>query len=443
MIGEGLTIAFAQGRRTARVNSTCPHSVHEITHIQFSTNASRCIKLSARAQRLSSLFDYLGGERYVAGNDEIARFDAFDDFIVCDIETRTDLKHFDQRRLRQAERLVGNQDQFDRRSLSRTKQDVPDDDGTGIGVYPDFHWQILLRMNRPFAYRASPVKVKQLIETSGPYAVPPGVSPPLPTTPNAIAQESGTGQSMKNMNPLERATAQATKIYRLRYPEASAAFLAGSFTRNEATESSDLDLVILFDHVKTAHRESWRFENWPVEAFIHDLETLRYFLTDYEKKDAVPSLACMVHEGIELTPGTECARAAKDLAQTLLSQGPEAWTADDIRSSRYSLTDAIEDLRDPRSEAEMMGTATVLYQLVANHYLRRHGHWSARGKSISRQLHRVAPEFAVPFESAFRKLLIHAESQDVTQLVEQLLEPDGGFLFDGYRVEAPEHWRTP
>ena len=68
-----------------------------------------------------------------------------------------------------------------------------------------------------------------------------------------------------------------TEILAEKYPEARVVFLAGSVVRGEDTETSDLDLVVIFDRLPQAYRESFIFGGWPVEAFIHDPETLRYF----------------------------------------------------------------------------------------------------------------------------------------------------------------------
>ena len=70
----------------------------------------------------------------------------------------------------------------------------------------------------------------------------------------------------------------AGEIRNQMFPSASAFLLAGSVVRGEATASSDLDLVVIFQRVERAKRQSFAFANWPVEAFIHDVQTLEYFL---------------------------------------------------------------------------------------------------------------------------------------------------------------------
>jgi predicted nucleotidyltransferase len=63
------------------------------------------------------------------------------------------------------------------------------------------------------------------------------------------------------------------EIFDLRYRDASVIFLAGSIVRGESTPFSDLDLVVIFDKLPAAYRESFYFQGFPIEAFVHDPET--------------------------------------------------------------------------------------------------------------------------------------------------------------------------
>jgi hypothetical protein len=94
----------------------------------------------------------------------------------------------------------------------------------------------------------------------------------------------------------------AHRVFQERYPEAQVLFLAGAVVRGESTAYSDLDPVIIYDRLKCAYRESFLFEACPVEAFVHDPETLAYFLDSICLAEGVPSLANMVAEGFAI-PG--------------------------------------------------------------------------------------------------------------------------------------------
>jgi len=92
----------------------------------------------------------------------------------------------------------------------------------------------------------------------------------------------------------------AYSICEQRYSEAKALFAAGSFIRGEETAFSDLDLVVVYESLPNAYRESFRFDGIPVEAFVHDPQTLNYFFLEVDRPSGVPALPQMVQEGVEI-----------------------------------------------------------------------------------------------------------------------------------------------
>lgn len=226
-----------------------------------------------------------------------------------------------------------------------------------------------------------------------------------------------------------------------RYPQTAAAYASGSYIRGEATPYSDIDLVVVYASLPNAYRESFTFNNFPVEAFVHDPETLRYFILEVDRPSGTPMLAQMIVEGIEIPGPNALSRSLKEFAAADIAAGPPPLSPDDRRGYRYAITDLIDDLRQPRSEAELMATGTRLYGSLANYYLRMNDFWSAAGKSIPRVLRRANEELSARFISSFQALFQKGEIGSVLTLAAEILEPDGGFLFDGYRLDAPPGWR--
>lgn len=233
----------------------------------------------------------------------------------------------------------------------------------------------------------------------------------------------------------------ATEIVAVKYPDARIVFLAGSVMRGEGTETSDLDLVVILEHVPQAYRESFNFGEWPVEAFVHDPETLRYFFQEVDRLSGVPSLPAMVLEGLVLPQPNALSAELKHLAKSVVNAGPPAWHQTELQNSRYAITDLVEDMRAPRSRNELMACATLLYPLLANHHLRSKGLWSARGKSIPRRLSEISADFEIAFSEAFRSVFEQGNTEKLVQLCEEVLTPHGGWLFDGYTILAPASWR--
>ncbi|OGT72321.1 MAG: hypothetical protein A3H44_10515 [Gammaproteobacteria bacterium RIFCSPLOWO2_02_FULL_57_10] len=212
--------------------------------------------------------------------------------------------------------------------------------------------------------------------------------------------------------------------------------------RGEGTKTSDLDIVIVHEALPNAYRDSYYYGGWPIEAFVHDPQTLEYFFQKVDAPSGVPSLAAMVSEGIELPLVTALSQRLKDIANGFLQAGPARWSAKEIDSSRYIISDLIEDLREPRSQSEMYAIAIQLYNTIANHFFRSKGLWSAKGKTIPRQLRRIDETFAGKFESAFESVFARGKVGDLIALADDLLSVHGGFLFEGHRLEAPQEWKV-
>jgi predicted nucleotidyltransferase len=226
-----------------------------------------------------------------------------------------------------------------------------------------------------------------------------------------------------------------------RYPDATMVFLAGSFVRGEETAHSDLDLVVIYPNIPCAYRESFRFQRYPVEAFIHDPETLNYFFLEVDRPLGVPALPQMVVEGLEIPGSTEASRALKELAASVIAMGPPSLSQQDRDRLRYGISDLVDDLRDPRSREELIGTGSQLFEALADYHLRTHGCWSAKGKSIPRALKRTDADLCVRYGRSFEDLFSRGDARQVIALAEELLGPHGGLLFDGYKSDAPREWR--
>ena len=239
----------------------------------------------------------------------------------------------------------------------------------------------------------------------------------------------------------DRAIAAAEQIRATRFVDAAAVFAAGSLIRGEGTTSSDLDLVVIFAALPTAYRESFRFGALPVEAFVHDPETLEYFFAEVDRPSGIPALPQMVLEGVEITRPSDLSKALKHRALELLTAGPPPLDVETEMSWRYSVTDLLDDLRGARLGAERVAIGAVLHGELANLYLRHHRKWTGRGKGLHRALRIADPVLCERYSGAFASLFTKGDIQPVVDVAEGMLNKCGGLLFDGYRREAPAAWR--
>ena len=226
-----------------------------------------------------------------------------------------------------------------------------------------------------------------------------------------------------------------------RYPKSSVIFLAGSLVRGEGTPFSDLDLAVIFEDLPAAYRDSYYFSGFPVEAFVHTPETLNYFLHEVDRPSGVPSLARMIVEGVETPQANQLSRCLKEMAASLLALGPPALDEATIDKWRYNITNLIEDIRQPRSQTELIATGAELYEKLADYYFRVNNIWSARGKSIPRTLKQTDEDLCQLYCDAFAELFAHGQTEKAIALTEAILQPKGGFHFEGYRLEASPECR--
>jgi hypothetical protein len=232
----------------------------------------------------------------------------------------------------------------------------------------------------------------------------------------------------------------AEAVLRARYPEADAGFVAGSIIRGEATALSDIDLVVLFEHMPAARREAFTFEGERIDVFLHDGETLAWVL-DADVEAGKPAHLTMVAEGRIIGPRPAAARAWGQRAAALLRAGPPPLDAETAARFRMLITDRIDDLRDPRGRAVMVAIGAWLHPVLADFILRARGEWAATAKWIPPRLRAVDPALEAAFSEAFEALFARDDPAPLIAFAEQALAPFGGFLFDGYESRSPESAR--
>jgi hypothetical protein len=234
----------------------------------------------------------------------------------------------------------------------------------------------------------------------------------------------------------------AATILRERYDGADSVLLAGSVTRGEETATSDLDLVVLYPALDRSFRESFRYAQWPVEAFVHDRETIEYYFIEKDRASGVGSMMWMVHDGIPVPGPTPLNRRIKTRAKALIEAGPPGWTAAEIDYSRYTITGLLDDLAEPRNTGECRAIVASLYHLVGNHALRTRGLWGATSKTIPRRLSKADAALALRYDDAFAEAF-RGHAGPLVVLIDDVLASSGGRLFEGYCAYSDADSRRP
>lgn len=227
-----------------------------------------------------------------------------------------------------------------------------------------------------------------------------------------------------------------------KYSNANAVFWAGSVaTGSGYTNRSDLDIVVVFEKIENAYREAFSYEGWKIDAFIHDIETLRYFFEEIDGKSGIPALPQMVLTGILITSPSPLSEEIKTLASKIIEAGPPIWSNEQLDRSRFFITDLLDDIVCPRNRATQIASAARLYELLAEFYFRAQNKWRASGKTILQYLKKHDYDFASQYRDAFEDVFKYGHTQKLNELILKILEPYGGLLWEGYRADAPKDWR--
>jgi len=232
------------------------------------------------------------------------------------------------------------------------------------------------------------------------------------------------------------------KLIKERYVESKAVFWAGSVAANQGTDSSDLDLVIVFESLPNAYRESFIYDGWPIDAFIHDLDTLQYFCNKLEANDGRPALINMIFNGREILESNWFLEEVKQIAKNAGDSGPDEWSQDQIDKERFLITDILDDIKSPKNKEEQIISAVHLFEPLLQFYFRAQKKWTASGKSLMRLFKQENPELVEEWTTAFEILIQTGDASGIENAVTKILTPHGGFFWDGFRSDAPTEWKA-
>lgn len=194
------------------------------------------------------------------------------------------------------------------------------------------------------------------------------------------------------MDPL----ALAERFIDARYPDASVAIVAGSTARGERTATSDIDLLLIGQHLfpseaQISEASTHQFEGEIFEVFAY---TPAGF-TEWAERGIRQHRPVTVHMLVEGTPirddGTLA--ALRQRWRQVLDAGP-ALSAHESAFRRYVITDLLDDLRDATDPLERRVVASALFERTAELILLGEHRWVATGKWLPRRLRALDSERA-------------------------------------------------
>lgn len=211
------------------------------------------------------------------------------------------------------------------------------------------------------------------------------------------------------------------------FPRVRWAVVAGSVLTEARTPGSDLDLVVVLDEdPQVPYRRSLRWRAWPVELFVHNGQTLRYY-RETELGQRKPSLHRMLALGVTVAGDPVEAATVRQECARVLAAGPAALTPAELDRARYGLTDLLDDLTHGPDAGERTVLTTTLWLGTAELALSLARHWTGGGKWLLRELRDLDPGLAGRWVAA------HGDPAAVAALAREVLDRAGGPLFDGFR----------
>ncbi|TBL78610.1 nucleotidyltransferase domain-containing protein [Paenibacillus thalictri] len=222
----------------------------------------------------------------------------------------------------------------------------------------------------------------------------------------------------------------ARGIINRHFPGCTVAILSGSALRH-VTPTSDLDLVVFDASCGDVFRKSFTDGGWPVEVFLLQQESYRFYL-DEAAYSGVPSLLRMCAEGVVIKDDGSAAAFIQEARECLL-EGPPEWEDNDSRRCRYQLSELLDDFIGGENGAEHMFTISRIVLLLSEFVLRSNRCWiGGDGKWMSRALEDFDPDLADGLLRAVGLFYSRSDKEPLIQLCEEQLAAYGGRLFEGY-----------
>lgn len=226
-------------------------------------------------------------------------------------------------------------------------------------------------------------------------------------------------------------------LFKTRYAGSNCIFFCGSAARDEMTEHSDVDIIVLFNKLPHAHRETFRAKGWLLDAQVHDPETLNYLMvSDARLGSAI--VAKMITESILIPIATAESNLLTAIASRIVLSGPPQ---QDFSGVRWMVANIISDLKQSKDDHETLAIGVELYKILTTFFFRSRNQWPASKKMTPRLLESIDPAVNERFHLVFSRLFSQGDADPVIKLAEELLQVVGGPISEGFKMNYATHAR--
>ena len=229
------------------------------------------------------------------------------------------------------------------------------------------------------------------------------------------------------------------KLIAERYSDVRAIFWSGSASKGQATEGSDLDLLLIFDYVPNACKENFYYDGWPIDVSIHDLDTLRYRMYVGEPARGMQFISSSILDALEILPANPIGEEAKRMAEDAFNRGPEKPSRYDIDIDIERITDYMHDIKFSNNRPEQILVLLYLLESLINFYFRAQGKWSYCCKALMQKFQADTPFLANEVHEACEYFFRTGGTSGIEDVVNKIVSPYGRKFRSFRRDCPPEH----
>ena len=217
------------------------------------------------------------------------------------------------------------------------------------------------------------------------------------------------------------------------FPQCYLSILAGSTVRGESTTTSDLDIVIIDVNLTNCYRESFYEFGWPIEAFVHNKESLIKWI----EKDILrrkPSMPNMICEGVLITGNNEYLNELKAFSSNIINEGPKPYSIEEDLTERYFITDLLDDFIGSQNHIDDIFILNELLDKIINYQLVKSNNWIVHNKRLQTSLIKLNQEIVNKYISGINEFYLNQNKDEILKLIELVLLENSGRVFEGYSI---------
>jgi predicted nucleotidyltransferase len=228
------------------------------------------------------------------------------------------------------------------------------------------------------------------------------------------------------------------------YQGYSFSFFYGSRVKNDFSENSDFDLIVLFEEPIDAFRENFVVDGKNIDAFVHGVENFNYLLQSGTSAGNI-FLAEIIRTAEVIPSKTDICKYFIEVAESL--KDIQIAIPDNLLSISYlQIENSISDLERARDEKEKLIIAISLTNLLTDVVLRSIN-FNKSGlvrKHALKALKQHKNDYLENILSAYRKLLQDDEKSNLIEIARGIQSSFPNNIASNWkRIVLPETRRLP